>query len=205
MGYRYDWEKIKADYISDPLSSCKKISKKYHISMQSVSKHCREEHWVDAKKAVMSSTSEKVISAVATKKAGKIARLAAATDKMVDSLERALDDPDQFFRYFVQETASSGGETVSAYVDKVSPKLDTKALREATQALKAIEDLTRGLNSLRKADELNRERREADRLKLEREKFEWEKEKVSKKDGEAGEFGVLILPEVLQEDDDGKE
>lgn len=201
MGYKYDWEKIKADYISDPLSSCKKIAEKYHVSDRLVREHCSKDGWVDAKKAVMAAASQKMVGKMATKKADKLARLADATDKMVDSLERALDDPDQFFRYFVQETASSGGETVSAYVDKVSPKLDTKALREATQALKAIEDLTRGLNNLRKADELNRERREAERLKLEREKFEWEKEKASKQDGEAGESGVLILPEVLPEED----
>lgn len=204
-GKRYDWPAIRADYVSDPTASLRSISEKYGVTLRLVQEHSRKEGWFAARKKYIKDVSDKAVAKVTTKQANKLARLMTATDKVTECLEKALEDPEQFNRYFVPETYSSGGETISSYVDKVSPKLDTKSLKEVAQALKILEDVQRSLHNIRKAEDLDKSRREADRLKLEREKFEWEKEKTSKQDGEAGESGVLILPEVLQEDDDGKE
>ena len=195
----YDWGKIMVDYVTDPKSSIKKISKKYEIREATVSAKCSEGKWFAAKKKYQQDSIAKALEKASTKNGDRLASILTVTDRLTAQLEKALDDPEQLYRQFVPETMSAGGGMISTYTDKVSQKLDTKAMKDLLQSVKMIEDLNRSLASMQRITEHNRERREDERLKLEKEKFESEKGKYSSGADEGSDCGIVILPEVQDE------
>lgn len=165
-GQRYDWETIKIDYVTDPLSSHKKISEKYGVSLVSIRKHSKADDWLATKKKYQRDVTDKVIKKVSAKNADKLANAIIAASNIADAILKKSQDPNQFCRYIVQEgSAESYGST-----EHVFEKMDMRAAKEAIAALKGVDDLLRGYYNIQKADALERAR-------LEREKFEWEKEK----------------------------
>lgn len=165
-GQRYDWEMIKLDYVTDPLSSQQKISEKYGVSLVSIRKHSKAEDWLATKKKYQRDVTEKVIQKVSAKNADKLANAIIAASNIADAILRKSQDPDQFCRYIVQEgNAESYGST-----EHVFEKMDMKAAKEAISALKGVDDLLRGYYNIQKAEALEKAR-------LERERFEWEKQK----------------------------
>ena len=166
-GQRYDWETIKIDYVTDPLSSHKKISEKYGISLVTIAKHSKAEDWLATKKKYQREVTDRVIKKVSAKNADKLANAIMAASNIADAILRKSQDPDQFCRYIVQEgSAESYGSS-----EYVFEKMDMKAAKEAIAALKGVDDLLRGYYNIQKADALERAR-------LEREKFEFEKQKA---------------------------
>ena len=166
-GQRYDWETIKIDYVTDPLSSHKKISEKYGISLVTIAKHSKAEDWLATKKKYQRDVTDRVIKKVSAKNADKLANAIMAASNIADAILRKSQDPNQFCRYIVQEgSAESYGST-----EHVFEKMDMKAAKEAIAALKGVDDLLRGYYNIQKADALERAR-------LEREKFEFEKQKA---------------------------
>lgn len=166
-GQRYDWETIKIDYVTDPLSSHKKISEKYGISLVTIAKHSKAEDWLATKKKYQREVTDRVIKKVSAKNADKLANAIIAASNIADAILKKSQDPDQFCRYIVQEgSAESYGSS-----EYVFEKMDMKAAKEAIAALKGVDDLLRGYYNIQKADALERAR-------LEREKFEFEKQKA---------------------------
>lgn len=166
-GQRYDWETIKIDYVTDPLSSHKKISEKYGISLVTIAKHSKAEDWLATKKKYQRDVTDRVIKKVSAKNADKLANAIMAASNIADAILKKSQDPDQFCRYIVQEgSAESYGSS-----EYVFEKMDMKAAKEAIAALKGVDDLLRGYYNIQKADALERAR-------LEREKFEFEKQKA---------------------------
>ena len=166
-GQRYDWEMIKLDYVTDPLSSQQKISEKYGISLVSIRKHSKADDWLATKKKYQREVTEKVIEKVTAKNADKLANAIIAASNIADAIMKKSQDPDQFCRYIVQEgNAESYGST-----EHVFEKMDMRAAKEAVSALKGVDDLLRGYYNIQKAEALERAR-------LEREKFEFEKQKA---------------------------
>ena len=166
-GQRYDWETIKIDYVTDPLSSQKKISEKYGISLVSIRKHSKADDWLATKKKYQRDVTQKAIEKVTAKNADKLANTIIAATNIANAILKKSQDPDQFCRYIVQE-GSSESYGSSEYVFE---KMDMKAAREAIAALKGVDDLLRGYYNIQKAEALERAR-------LEREKFEFEKQKA---------------------------
>ena len=166
-GQRYDWETIKIDYVTDPLSSQKKISEKYGISLVSIRKHSKADDWLATKKKYQRDVTQKAIEKVTAKNADKLANTIIAATNIANAILKKSQDPDQFCRYIVQEgSAESYGSS-----EYVFEKMDMKAAREAIAALKGVDDLLRGYYNIQKAEALERAR-------LEREKFEFEKQKA---------------------------
>ena len=196
----YDWEMIKLDYVTNPQSSLKQISDKYGIRYRTVCDRSKADDWLATKKKYIKNTTAKALEKASAKDANRLARLVAATDKITEQLERALADPDQFYRQFVPETMSEDGTTVSTYVDKVSAKVDTRAMKDMLQSVKMLEDINRSLHNIQKAEQLNKDRREDEKLKLEREKFEYEKSKQNNFADDEANCGIVILPEVIADE-----
>lgn len=166
-GQRYDWEMIKLDYVTDPLSSQQKISEKYGVSLVSIRKHSKADDWLATKKKYQREVTEKVIEKVTAKNADKLANTIIAASNIANAILKKSQDPDQFCRYIVQEgTADSYGSA-----EYVFDKMDMRAAKEAISALKGVDDLLRGYYNIQKAEALEKAR-------LERERFEFEKQKA---------------------------
>ena len=196
----YDWDAIKLEYISNPKSSQKYISKKYGIRERTVSERCRKDGWVEAKKNHLEKVTEKAAEKATVKQADSLARLANVADKLTSVLERAVADEQQFNRHIVMESASDGATSMSTMVEKQFDKIDNRALKDTVQSLKMLEDIQRSLRNIEKAEHMRKEAREDERLRLERERWEAEKARQNIVSGEDNNAGVVILPEVLADE-----
>lgn len=198
-GQRYDWTKIKAEYVSDPNVSLKKIAQKYGIRERTVYDKSKAEGWFATKKKNLEKLSERVTAKVTAKKADALAKEIMAADKAADVLLKAFEDADQWNRYIVNETVSDENTSMSTSNEKLFQKIDTRALKDAVQALKLVEELKRSMLNIQRAEQINRERREERRLEMEEERLKIEQARANVATGDEDDFGIMILPEVLNE------
>lgn len=196
----YDWVKIKADYVSDPELSLKKIAIKYGIRERTVIDKSRAEGWFATKKKNMEKLSAKVTERVTAKRADALAKEIEIADKISTRILKAMEDEEQFNRYIVNETVSDENTSMSTSNEKVFNKVDMRALKDAAQTLNLVEEMKRSMLNIQKADQLNRERREERRLEMEEERLKMEQQKASMFSADEDTCGVMILPEVLPDE-----
>lgn len=169
---KIDWEAIKTEYVTGDMGQ-NAIIKKYKIDQKLVAKHSKEDGWVKARKEYRERVQAKAQEKMCNKRANELAGVLNSSYKIRDTIERAMNDPQQFNRYLVTR-GRKGGEFET--VEEVHDKVDTKAIREMTQALKAVESLIRSLNNIPTEAEMQRLQLERERFELEKEK--WEREKA---------------------------
>ena len=99
-----DWSKIKTEYITDESSSYRKLAEKYGVSLTAITNRSKGEGWVDQKKQFKDKTTTKSIEKIAERKADKLARVQTITDKLLDKLERAIEELDVQLFKDVQKT-----------------------------------------------------------------------------------------------------
>ena len=170
---KIDWDAIKTEYVTGDISQ-RELIKKHRLNPSDCSKHSKREGWVKAREDYRTKASAKAVQKSCNKRANELAGVLNSSYKIRDTIEKAMNDPQQFNRYLVQKGRKGGEfETVEVIKDKV----DTKAIKEMTQALRAVESLIRSLGNIPTEAE-------AQRLQLERERFELEKEKWEKEKAE---------------------
>ena len=198
-GQRYDWNKIKADYVADPNSSIRKIAAKYGVSRGIVEQHSKADNWLATKQKHQKKVLDKAMAKVVTKQANALAKELESVEKLSDILSKALLDEQQFNRYIVNETVSDQESSMSTSNEKIFEALDTRRLREAASTLKLIEEMKRSMLNIQKMSEVNRELREQRRLEMEEERLKMEQQRMNLGAGDEDDHGILILPEVLHE------
>lgn len=178
-----DWLAIKTEYITTDISQ-RKLARKYGLAVSTVARKSTDEGWVEQRERHKSNVLSKTTEKIANKEANKLARLAAATDKAIDVVVKAFDDPDQFNRYIVEsmeeyaepETIIGDDDLIHSVGmrkyshEKTFAKVDTKALKDLTTVLKDLTGLMRNLYGLPTQAEAEAQRIAAERLKLEQQK-----------------------------------
>lgn len=179
-GQRYDWRKIKRDYVTDPQSSLKKISEKYHIRYRTVADKSRADDWFATKKKYQDELAEKVTANVQAKQVEKLSKEIEAAELLSDHILKALKDEEQFNRHIViaSSPAPEGIGVVTTQYEEIFDKMDTRALKDTAAALKAVEEIKRGLYGIMKAEQLNKDRRDNEKLEIEKQRLELDKQKV---------------------------
>ena len=89
-----DWITIRSEYITDESSSYRKLAKKYGVSLTAITKRSKEEDWLGQRKQLKDKTITKSIEKLSQKNAEKLSRVADLTDKLLDKLERAIEELD---------------------------------------------------------------------------------------------------------------
>lgn len=178
-----DWLAIKTEYITTDISQ-RKLAKKYGLAVSTIARKSTDEGWVEQREQHKSNVLSKTTEKIANKEANKLARLAAATDKAIDVVVKAFDDPDQFNRYIVEsmeeyaepETIIDDDDVIHSVGmrkyshEKTFAKVDTKALKDLTTVLKDLTGLMRNLYGIPTQAEAESQRIAAERLKLEQQK-----------------------------------
>ena len=90
----WDWKRVKAEYITTDKSSYRKLAEKYDIPLGTLQKRAKREKWPDLKRQSGDRTVAKTVAVIERKKADKIARINDIADKLLDKLERAVDELD---------------------------------------------------------------------------------------------------------------
>lgn len=198
-GQSIDWIKMKTEYVTDPDMSLRKLSQKYGVRYTTIAQKSRADDWFATKKKKLKEIESRAVSKAITKKVNALSKELAVADKAADVLLKAFEDADQWNRYIVNETVSDDNTSMSTSNEKVFQKIDTRALKDAVQALKLVEELKRSMLNIQRAEQINRERREERRLEMEEERLKIEQARANVATGDEDDFGIMILPEVLNE------
>jgi hypothetical protein len=98
-----DWKAIRNEYIADESSSYRKLAKKYGVSLTAITKRSKEEDWIGQRKQLKDKTMTKSIEKLSQKTADKLSRVADLTDKLLNKLEKAIEELDiQLFKDVVK-------------------------------------------------------------------------------------------------------
>ena len=89
-----DWNAIRQEYITDESSSYRKLAEKYGVSVDAIYKRSKAENWQEQRKQLKDKTLTKSIEKISNQRADKMARVMDITDKLLDKLERAVDELD---------------------------------------------------------------------------------------------------------------
>lgn len=95
-----DWDKIRDEYLSDPVSSYRKLSAKYHISYNAVWRRAKAEHWHELKKKTEVEAASLAAEAIAAQKGENAADVIASARRLLYA-----------FDCTVATMAASGGMT----------------------------------------------------------------------------------------------
>lgn len=185
MAKKPTWEELKSEYATTDISY-RLMAKKYGMSQSTVSKMARLHGWTEERANYRQNLVTKTVEKITEEKVNHLAGIARSADKMASTIERVMEDTDQFFR----RIDSFGGEHVSA-------KADTKAIKELSAAMKDLTAVLRNVYNIpTEAESLS--------MQLARERLELEKKKADTVEDLAYgvSAGVVLIPPVMDEDDD---
>ena len=90
----FDWTKVKTEYITTDKSSYRKLAEKYGISLGTLCKRAQRENWPALKQQSYDKKVSKTIASVEDKQVKKLERILNITDKLLDKIEKAVDELD---------------------------------------------------------------------------------------------------------------
>ena len=98
-----DWKAIRNEYITDESSSYRKLAKKYGVSLTAITNKAKQENWVEKRRQFKDKTTTKTIEVLSDRSADKLTRVMDITDKLLDKLEKAVEELDiQLFKDVVK-------------------------------------------------------------------------------------------------------
>ena len=197
-GQRYDWEKIKLDYVTTPGSSLRKIAEKYGIRLKTVTDKSSADSWFATKREYQKNVTTQAIAKVTTQNANALAKELISVDKASDLITKMFLDQSQFNRHLV--TTTSGADITTK--EEIFDKVDSRALKDALSCLRMIEDMKRSMMEEQKLGERQKYEIEKARLALEQERLALERERAmlkSQATDEESKYGVVLMPEVIND------
>jgi len=94
-----DWKTIKAEYIAGG-TSYRKLAEKHGVGYQAICRRSQEEGWIALREQHENKTVTKALDKISEKKADTMARVDSLADKLLDKIERAIEEIDlQLFKH----------------------------------------------------------------------------------------------------------
>lgn len=155
-----DWTKIKTEYITTDKSSYRKLSEKYGIPLGTIYKRAKRENWVELKQQSYDKRVAKTIDAVESRQIEKLERILSITDKLLDKIEKAVDELD------IQLCKKTEKTKVIEYNNVDRPDKATKEIIHETEEVlevrtiidrKGVQELASAIKSLKEVQMLKTE------------------------------------------------
>lgn len=173
-----DWQAIKTEYITTD-TSYRKLADKYGVSRVQIGNVGRDEGWVELRRQHLANTLTKTLNAAADQSAQRYTRIMEATDRLLDKIERAIDELDITLATDVKKTktieynnAHRPDKPTREVVDEVTTIRQTvtiidrgglKAISSALKDLKEIQMLRTALDEQEQEARIANLRRQADK------------------------------------------
>lgn len=94
-----DWLDIKTEYITTDISY-RKLAEKHGMHYKVIADRGKAEGWVEQRSQHRDKTLTKTLDKISTKQASKLARIDTLTDRLLDKVERAIEELDlQLFKH----------------------------------------------------------------------------------------------------------
>jgi hypothetical protein len=205
-----DWTKIKSEYITTDKSSYRKLADKYGIPLGTIYKRAKKENWVELKQQSYDKKVAKTVESVENNQVKKLERILSITDKLLDKIEKAVDELDIQFCKSVEKVKEI------EYENYERPDKPTKEVIHETETLneyhtiidrKGVQELASAIKSLKEVQMLKTELDEQEQ-KARIDKLRKDIDDNNKDDGKV--YGVLMMPPIMdaltppsEEGDDG--
>lgn len=199
-GYRsengFDWLGAEAVYVASDYS-INQIASMFGIPATTVAKHCKVDEWVAKRSAYRQDMINKALAERKEAGVDRLKKIADCLEKVQEVTLKAVEDPEQFYRYVMQERDETGATTTQEYVLK---KMDMGALKAYIKILTDLIAASRDLYDIPTAA-----RREASEIA--RERLELEKAKAAAMGARAGDdddslTGIIEIPAARFEEDE---
>lgn len=195
----WDWAKIKTEYITSDKSSYRKLSEKYSIPLGTIYKRAKRENWVVLKRRSYDKRVAKTISAVEGKQVSKMERILSITDKLLDKIEKAVDELDiqlckkvekvKEIEYNNSERSDKPTREViheTEEVIEIASIVDRKGVQELAAAIKSLKEV----QMLKTELDEQEQRARIEKLRKEAITEEEDKEVVVIMEGGIGRYGA---------------
>ena len=94
-----DWNAIKTEYITTD-TSYRKLAQKHGVHYKAISERGKAEGWVELRSQHRDKTITKSLEKISEKQASKMARIDTLTDRLLDKVEKAIEELDlQLFKH----------------------------------------------------------------------------------------------------------
>lgn len=134
MSKGYDWNKIETEYITTNISQ-KKIAEKYNIPIGTIQDRARDRGWFGKRKTYHEKVMVKAMQKIEKNNVERIASIMRTSDKLVEIMDAALEDPDMFYKVLVENQKTGRLNT------KKTKLFNTKRLKEMAGAIKDLTDV----------------------------------------------------------------
>ena len=177
-----DWNKIKAEYIAGG-TSYRKLAEKYDVSFNTLKTHAVEEQWYKLRQQKDEKATTKTLEILSTKSADKMTRVLDLTDKLLNKLERAIEELDiQLYKDVVKTKVIEYNHDLrpdkptKETIHEEEKVIEVKSIVDRS-GLKAIASSLRDIKEIQMLKtELDRQEQEARIAKLQKEAQEEQKD-----------------------------
>ena len=140
------WEKIKADYVTDPGLSLKKAAEKYGVPVRTVAEHSKADNWFATKQEHQKQYCDELAEKLHQKKLESLEQELEAILTISDKISETLkNDPHQFNRYLAQaekpEILTSGNVSRVGVYKYVEEKMFQKEIDKFIECIETGEKL----------------------------------------------------------------
>lgn len=162
-----DWQAIKTEYITTD-ASYRKLAEKYGVSRVQIGNVGRDEGWVELRRQHLANTLTKTLNAAADQSAQRYTRIMDAADRLLEKIEKAIDELDITLATDVKKTKTieynnthRPDKPTKEVVDEVTTIRQTETIIDRS-GLKAISSALRDLKDVQMLrSELDKQEQEA--------------------------------------------
>jgi transposase len=166
------WLEIETEYVTDIRKkpcTLKELSEKYRVPFQTIKEYASKNKWTEKRNkhrtTVVQKTVEKTAEIISDDIAKATARHFLLSSKLLDVIERALSDPDEFYRIVEKlRTGYGPGEFDEKIVTEVVDALNDSKLLNVVNALEKVQKMQR--QTLGILDEKDRQKLDIEMYKL---------------------------------------
>ena len=193
----FDWTQIKTEYITSEKSSYRKLASKYNIPLGTLQKRAQKEKWPDLKSQSYDKKVAKTVTSIENNHVKKLERIFNITDKLLDKLEKAVDELDiqlckrsekiKEIEYNNHERPDKPTKEIInevEVVDEVRTIIDRKGVQELSAAIKNLKEVQMLKSELDEQEQMAR----IEKLR---------KDADVNNQSEDKPYGVLLMPPLM--------
>ena len=149
-----DWKKIKAEYITEEKSSYRKLAKKYDVSLSTITFRAKKEQWPELKKQHYNKTVSKTVEKIEANQVAKIEKILTIADKLIDKIEKAVDELDiqlcksvvkvkdiEYENDIIPDKPTKESIVEKESIEECKTIIDRKGVQELASAIKSLKEV----------------------------------------------------------------
>ena len=196
------YEAMRLEYITSD-KSLNQLVKSYQVGRNSVYRKAKQEDWVAQRAEYRESLGTKTLARTIEKQAeadsDRLVRIDSICDRMIDQIEKAMDNYDQLCMHLVQRKSKHiSKDSVSKTSETTENEWAEATVTEMING-RNVSDLSASLKNLQFVKRLHKGLMTAEaerKLDLEREKLELSKRQTGMSDDIEQESGIALMPGV---------